>query len=135
MNYGIASRRWSSLLALVRDAGITVSCDGAAGSPCQGAAVRVAALALICLRCQSVITREDREPLTSVAAVVVDRSQSQNLGTRTPERRNAQAALVDRPKKIPGPGSARSWDAVGRWRERRHAIVRRRVYVHSRMYR
>jgi hypothetical protein len=69
----------------------------------RGAAVRVAALALILLALANPsFTREDREPLSSVAAVVIDKSPSQNFGDRTRETAQAQAALVDSLKKIKG---------------------------------
>src|SRR3954447_916442 len=69
----------------------------------RGAAVRVAALALILLALANPsFTREDREPLSSVAAVVVDKSPSQNFGTRNQETAKAQEALVDTLKKIKG---------------------------------
>src|ERR671935_2036153 len=69
----------------------------------RGAAVRVAALTLILLALASPsFTREDREPLTSVAAVVVDKSPSQNFGERNKETAQAQEALVDALKKIKG---------------------------------
>src|SRR4030095_1984139 len=69
----------------------------------RGAAVRVAALALILLALANPsFTREDREPLSSVAAVVIDQSPSQNFGTRTQETPRAQEALVDSLKKIKG---------------------------------
>src|SRR5579862_8203930 len=69
----------------------------------RGAAVRVAALALILLALANPsFTREDREPLSSVAAVVIDKSPSQNFGDRTRETAQAQEALVDQLKKIKG---------------------------------
>src|SRR6266567_3791962 len=69
----------------------------------RGAAVRVAALALIALALANPsFTREDREPLSSVAAVVIDKSPSQNFGNRTKETAAAQEALVDALKKIKG---------------------------------
>jgi hypothetical protein len=69
----------------------------------RGAAVRVAALALILLALSNPsFTREDREPLSSVAAVVIDKSPSQNFGERTRETAKAQEALVDSLKKIAG---------------------------------
>src|ERR671935_698276 len=69
----------------------------------RGAAVRVAALTLILLALASPsFTREDREPLSSVAAVVIDKSPSQNFGTRNQETAKAQEALVDSLKKIKG---------------------------------
>src|SRR6266853_6098038 len=69
----------------------------------RGAAVRVTALALILLALANPsFTREDREPLSSVAAVVIDKSPSQNFGERTRETAQAQEALVDSLKKIKG---------------------------------
>src|SRR6187455_414078 len=69
----------------------------------RGAAVRVAALALILLALANPsFTREDREPLSSVAAVVIDKSPSQNFGQRNQETAKAQEALVDTLKKIKG---------------------------------
>ena len=47
-------------------------------------------------------TREDREPLSSVAAVVIDKSGSQRFGERTQEAEKARAALVEQLGKIPG---------------------------------
>src|SRR4051794_30914632 len=69
----------------------------------RGAAVRVAALALILLALANPsFTREDREPLSSVAAVVIDKSPSQNFGARNQETAKAQEALVDTRKKKRG---------------------------------
>src|SRR6476619_6716335 len=69
----------------------------------RGAAVRVLALALILLALTNPsFTREDREPLSSVTAVVIDKSPSQNFGTRNQETAKAQEALVDSLKKIKG---------------------------------
>src|ERR1700726_1726222 len=69
----------------------------------RGAAVRVTALALILLALANPsFTREDREPLSSVAAVVIDKSPSQNFGARNQETAKAQEALVDSLKKIKG---------------------------------
>src|SRR5712672_2213187 len=69
----------------------------------RGAAVRVTALALILLALANPsFTREEREPLSSVAAVVIDKSPSQNFGTRNQETAKAQEALVDSLKKIKG---------------------------------
>src|ERR1700722_15578358 len=69
----------------------------------RGALVRVAALALILLALANPsFTREDREPLSSVAAVVVDKSPSQNFGDRTRETESARETLVDSLKKIKG---------------------------------
>jgi hypothetical protein len=69
----------------------------------RGAMLRVTALALIVLALANPsFTREDREPLTSVAAVVIDKSPSQNFGARTRETEQAREALVDSLKKIRG---------------------------------
>jgi hypothetical protein len=69
----------------------------------RGAAIRVAALVLILLALANPsFTREDREPLSSVAVVVVDKSPSQSFGDRTRETEAAKEALVDSLKKIKG---------------------------------
>jgi hypothetical protein len=69
----------------------------------RGAMVRVAALALILLALANPsFTREDRQPLSSVAAVVIDKSPSQNFGERNRETEKAKEALVDSLKKING---------------------------------
>jgi hypothetical protein len=69
----------------------------------RGAALRVLALALILLALANPsFTREDREPLSSVAAVVIDKSPSQNFGNRTGETEKAKEALVDSLRKIKG---------------------------------
>ena len=69
----------------------------------RGAAVRVAALALVLLALANPsFTREEREPLTSVAAVLIDKSPSQNFGERTRETAQAREALVNSLKQIKG---------------------------------
>src|SRR3954452_16020576 len=69
----------------------------------RGATIRVAALALILLALLNPsFTREDSEPLSSVVAVVIDKSPSQNFGNRTDETETAREALVDSLKKIKG---------------------------------
>src|SRR6476659_9293952 len=69
----------------------------------RGAAVRVTALVLILLALANPsFTREDREPLSSVAAVVIDKSPSQNFGERTRETEKAREELIDSLKKIKG---------------------------------
>jgi len=104
VNYGIAFTPlvpsivlWVAIAAIAVIAGLLLLARS------RGAAVRVAALAMILLALSNPsFTREDREPLTSVAAVVVDKSQSQNFGTRMQETAKAQEALVDALKKIKG---------------------------------
>ena len=69
----------------------------------RGALIRVGALALILLALANPsFTSEEREPLSSVAAVVVDKSPSQDFGTRARETDEARQALVDRLKQIKG---------------------------------
>jgi hypothetical protein len=68
----------------------------------RGAWVRVIALALFVLALANPsITREDRDPLTSVVAVVVDKSPSQDFGDRTQQTEAVRAALSERLGRIP----------------------------------
>src|SRR5258706_5884644 len=104
MHYGIAFTPlvpslvlWLAAAAVVAIAGLVRL--GRAG----GRGVRVTALALIGLALANPsFPREDREPLSSVGAVVIDKSPSQNFDQRTRETREAQEALVDSLKKIRG---------------------------------
>jgi hypothetical protein len=104
MNYGIAFTPlvpslvlWLAVAAIVVIAGLLLLARS------RGAAVRVAALALIVLALANPsFTREDRQPLSSVAVVVIDKSPSQSFGDRTRETAQAQEALVDSLKKISG---------------------------------
>src|SRR6202158_3433971 len=104
MQYGIAFTPlvpspvlWLAAAAIVVIAGLLLL------GRARGAAVRVPALALILLALANPsFTREDREPLSSVAAVVIDKSPSQNFGNRTQEAEQAKEALVDALKKIKG---------------------------------
>jgi len=69
----------------------------------RAALVRTIALALFVLALANPsITREDREPLTSVAAVVIDKSPSQDFGDRLQQTEAARAALAERLGHIPG---------------------------------
>ncbi len=69
----------------------------------RGAAVRSLALALIALALANPsFTREDRDPLTSVAVVVVDKSPSQNFGDRMQQTEAARAKVLDELHQIPG---------------------------------
>ncbi len=69
----------------------------------RGAAIRALALALIVLALANPsLTREDRDPLSSVAVVVVDKSPSQNFGDRASETEDARATLLARLHRIPG---------------------------------
>ena len=104
MTYGIAFAPlvpvpvlWIGLAAIVVIAAVLLLMRA------RGAALRIAALALILLALANPsFTREEREPLTSVAAVVVDKSPSQSFGPRTREADEAREALTARLKEIKG---------------------------------
>jgi hypothetical protein len=104
MNYGIAFTPlvpslvlWIALAAVISIAALLLVARS------RGAALRILALALILLALANPsFTREEREPLSSVAAVVIDKSPSQNFGERTSETAKAREALVDSLKKING---------------------------------
>ena len=69
----------------------------------RGAAIRALALALLVFALANPsFTREDREPLSSVAAVIVDKSPSQAFGDRTKQTEAARAALMERLSRIQG---------------------------------
>ncbi len=69
----------------------------------RGAPIRALALALLVLALANPsLTREDRDPIPSVAVVVVDKSPSQNFGDRARQTEDARAALTERLKRIPG---------------------------------
>ncbi|WP_019997862.1 membrane protein [Aureimonas ureilytica] len=63
----------------------------------RGAVLRVLAIAALMLALLNpVVLREERDPLKSVVALVVDRSQSQTIGERTAQTDEAVAALKER---------------------------------------
>ena len=65
--------------------------------------LRVTALVLLLLALANPsFTREQRESLPSVAAVVVDKSPSQNFGDRTQQTEEARKTLVERLKQLKG---------------------------------
>ena len=69
----------------------------------RGAPMRALALGLLVLALANPsITREDRDPIPSVAAVIVDKSPSQNFGDRRAQTEAARQTLVVRLKRIPG---------------------------------
>src|ERR1700726_3859075 len=69
----------------------------------RGATIRALALALVVLALANPsLPREARDPLSSVAVVVVDKSPSQNFGDRTQQTEAARAAVVERLSHIPG---------------------------------
>src|ERR1700680_1998967 len=99
MQYGVAFTPlvpslvlWLALAAIVVIAGLLLL------GRARGAAVRGTALALILLALANPsFPREAREPLSSVAAVVIDKSPSQNFGDRIRETAKDQG----------GPGAGR----------------------------
>src|SRR5579862_6778495 len=65
----------------------------------RGAPMRAVALALMVLALANPsLTREDRDPIPSVAAVIVDKSPSQSFGDRNAQTDAARTALVERLK-------------------------------------
>ncbi|MFL9827754.1 hypothetical protein [Rhodoplanes sp. SY1] len=69
----------------------------------RGALIRTLALTLLVLALANPsFTREDREPLSSVAVMVVDKSASQGFGERAKQAEAARAALTERLARIPG---------------------------------
>ncbi|HKH03301.1 MAG TPA: hypothetical protein VKB08_21640 [Bradyrhizobium sp.] len=104
MQYGIAfTPLVPSLVLWLAVAAIAVIAAWLLLGRVRGAMMRVAALGLILLALANPsFTREDREPLSSVAAVVIDKSPSQSFGDRTRETERTREALVDALKKIKG---------------------------------
>ena len=69
----------------------------------RGSLLRVGALACLVLALANPsFTREDREPLSSVAVVIVDKSPSQNFGDRAAQTQAARDALTQRLGRIAG---------------------------------
>ncbi len=69
----------------------------------RGALIRTGALALLVLALANPsLTREDRDPLSSVAVVVVDKSPSQNFGERAAQTEATRAAITQRLQRVPG---------------------------------
>ena len=69
----------------------------------RGALLRAVALGLMVLALANPsFTREDRDPIPSVAAVIVDKSPSQDFGDRNKQTEDVRKALVDRLNHIPG---------------------------------
>lgn len=104
MNFGIAFDPLVSLPLLIA-AGIVALAVALLPllSRNRGALVRALALALGLLALANPsLTREDREPLPMVAAVVLDRSASQRFGDRTAATDAARAVLLERMERTPG---------------------------------
>ncbi len=69
----------------------------------RGATIRILALALLLLALANPsFTREDRDPLSSVALVVVDKSPSQNFGQRQQQTEAARANVLDQLSRVAG---------------------------------
>jgi hypothetical protein len=69
----------------------------------RGRYVRMVAIALFVLALANPsITQEDRDPLTSVAAVIIDKSPSQEFGDRTAQTEAVRAQLAERLGRLPG---------------------------------
>ncbi|MFS8035530.1 hypothetical protein ACI7BZ_00965 [Xanthobacter sp. AM11] len=104
MSYGLAFSPFVPLPVLIALAVVALVLAGLLlAARTRGAVFRALALAvgLLALSNPS-FTREEREPLTSVVAVVVDKSQSQSFGERTRQTQAAQAALAERLGKLSG---------------------------------
>src|SRR5258708_2731815 len=95
---------------LVPDAGLWAAVAVAAAivilpfvGPPRRAAARARALALmVAALANPSLTGEDRDPLTWVAVVVVDKGPSQDFGERPAQTAAARAALVTRLQRVPG---------------------------------
>ena len=104
MNFGISFAPlvpdyvlWASLAAVAVIAALLLL------ARTRGGWLRALALALLALALANPsFTREDREPLSSVAAVVIDKSPSQNFGERAQQTEAARAAVSERLGRIPG---------------------------------
>jgi hypothetical protein len=69
----------------------------------RGKWMRIVAMTLFVLALANPsITREDRDPLTSVAVVVIDKSPSQEFGDRPRQTEAVRAEIAERLGKIPG---------------------------------
>jgi len=104
LQYGVAfSPLVPALVLWIGIAAIVVIAALLALARSRGWAVRVTALALVVLALANPsFTREEREPLSSVAAVIVDKSASQSFGDRTRQTETARQQLVDQLKQIKG---------------------------------
>jgi hypothetical protein len=104
MNFGIAFAPlvplpilWVACAAAVAIAALVLL------SRSRGAGVRAIALALVVLALANPsFTREDRDPIPSVAAIVIDKSPSQNFGDRAKQTEAARVELAARLARIPG---------------------------------
>ena len=96
MNFGIAFAPLVPAYVLWAAVAVALVIVSAARSACAAAApaIRAVALALIVLALANPsFTREDRDPIPSVAAIVIDKSPSQNFGERAKQAEDARGAL------------------------------------------
>ena len=69
----------------------------------RGKWMRIVAMTLFVLALANPsLTREDRDPLTSVAVVVIDKSPSQEFGDRPRQTEAVRAEIAERLGKVPG---------------------------------
>jgi len=88
---------WAALVVAALIAGLLLLARS------RGAAVRAVALMLMVLALANPsLTREDRDPIPSVAAVIVDKSPSQNFGDRKQQTEAARVTLLEWLKRVPG---------------------------------
>jgi hypothetical protein len=88
---------WAALAAVTLVAGLLLFIRS------RGAPLRIAGLALLALALANPsFTREDRQPLSSVAVVIIDKSPSQGFGDRLAQTEAVRAALAQRLARIPG---------------------------------
>jgi hypothetical protein len=88
---------WAALAAVTLVAGLLLFIRS------RGAPLRIAGLALLALALANPsFTREDRQPLSSVAVVIIDKSPSQGFGDRVAQTEAVRAALAQRLARIPG---------------------------------
>jgi hypothetical protein len=104
MGYGFAFDPLLPLPVLVAAGIVTLLIAGLLiFSRSRGSYLRALALALAVLALANPsFTREDREPLSSVVAVVIDKSASQRFDDREKVTEQARAALAEKLAKIPG---------------------------------
>ena len=84
----------------------------------RGALMRATALALMVLALANPsLTREDRDPIPSVAAVIIDKSPSQQFGDRTQQTEAGARRAAGAPQARSRPGSARGGSRRSRRRQ------------------
>ncbi len=88
---------WAATAAVLLIAALLIASRG------RGAMIRIVALALLLFALTNPsFTREDRDPVPSVAAVIIDKSPSQGFGQREQQTEAARNEIVDKLKAIPG---------------------------------